>query len=123
MNRARSWWLGLGGAAVLAAIVGAGVVMAQTPSTTPTKTDPIPGTTAAAGKDGTHKPNEDATHEAGEDPTREALEDSGKGFDGKHSGGRGDHKPNEDADHEKGESPDREAGEDADASATPGPTN
>ena len=121
MNRARSWWLGLGGAAVLAAIIGGGVVMAQTPSSTP-KSSPAPETTAGVGIAGQPKSHEDATHEASEDPTREALEDSGKGFGGgKHGGGV--HRPNEDATHEAGESPEREATENAEASATPAPTN
>lgn len=125
MNRARGWWLGLGGAALLAAIIGGSVVMAQTPSSTPATTSPsLPAKTAVIGTDsGQSGPNEDATHEAGEDPTQEALEDSGQGFGGMHGGGRGMHTPNEDATHEAGESPEREATEDAQAAATPAPGN
>jgi hypothetical protein len=110
---------------VLAAIIGGGVVMAQTPSSTPTTSPSIPGKTAVAGTNGGQfKSNEDPTHEAGEDPAREAAEDSGEGFGGMHGGGRGGmHKSNEDATHEAGESPAREATEDARASATPAPGN
>jgi hypothetical protein len=115
----------LGGAAVLALVVGAGVVMAQTPSSTPSTSPSIPGKTVVPGTAGSQpQSNEDATHEAGEDPTREAAEDSGQGFGGKHGGRRdGTRKPNEDTTHEAGESPEREATEDAGASATPAPGN
>jgi hypothetical protein len=119
MNKRSKWWIALGGSAALTAIIGASVVMAQTPSnTSPT---PAPSGTAAAGSPspGTFKSNEDATHEKGETVEREAAEDSGKGFRG------GVHKPNEDPAHEANESKDREAQENAGQapSVSPSPTN
>ena len=117
MSGARKWWFGLGGAAMVAAVVGAGVVMAQTPSSTPSAS-PRAGKTAESGKtrvpgaNGTFSSNEDAAHEAGESAEQEASEDSGQRF---HGGGKhgGFHRPNEDPTHEAGESPEREATENA----------
>lgn len=117
MNSARRWWLALGGSAAIAAVVGAGVVMAQSPTpNTGAAPKAVPGTSNS----GTFKSNEDATHEKGETAEQEAAEDSGKGFRG-----GGMHKPNEDPTHEAGESKDREAQEDAGLapSASPSPTN
>ena len=116
MNSARRWWMAVGGSVVIAAVVGAGVVMAQSPTPNAGSSTAVPGTQQS----GTFKSNEDATHEKGEAPDREAAEDSGKGF---HGGGT--HKPNEDATHEAGEPKDREAQEDAGQApaASPSPTN
>jgi hypothetical protein len=116
MNKLPQSWLAAAGGAVLVAAIGAGAVMAQTPSTTP-RPSSTPETGAA---DGTFKSNEDPTHEAGETAEREAAEDSGQGH--RHGGSRGG-KSNEDPAHEQNESADREAQEDAaQASSTPSAT-
>ncbi len=109
MNKLRSWWLAGAGGVALVAVIGAGVVMAQSPTPSPNAS----GTPSA--NSGTPKSNEDPTHEAKEDPTREAQEDSGQ-FSGRHGdkGGRmHGGGPNEDPTHEAGEDPTREAQEDS----------
>ncbi len=128
MNSIKQWWVGAAGAAALVAVIGAGAVMAQTPSTTtpstPTATQSaptttVPGTTAqgtaTAATPGTFKSHEDPTHEAAETAQQEADEDAGRG---RHGSG----KPNEDAAHEANETAAQEADEDAgqSPSATPG---
>ena len=109
MHKLRQWWIGGAAALGLAAIIGAGAVMAQTPSSTPTATpSTVPGAASpGTAPNGAFKSNEDATHEQGETAQQEADEDAGRGHGG------GVHKPNEDAAHEAGESADREAQEDA----------
>jgi hypothetical protein len=106
MNSAGRWWLALGGSAAIAAVVGAGVVMAQSP--TP-NTGASPTAVPGKSNSGTFKSNEDPTHEKGETAQQEAAEDSGQGFHGGFRSG----KSNEDPTHEKGESAAREAAEDA----------
>ncbi len=105
MHKLRNWWIGAIGAIALVAIIGVGIVTAQTPS----QTSPAGGTPTANGSTNsqTFKSNEDPTHEAGEGAQREADEDAGKAFPG------GAFKPNEDPPHEAGESAAREAAEDA----------
>jgi len=106
MNRIRQWWFAGAAVVALGAIIGAGAVMAQTPSTTPGASPTVvPGTSNGQ----TFKSNEDPTHEKGETAQREAAEDSGQGFHGGFPGG----KSNEDPTHEKGESAAREAQENA----------
>jgi len=106
MNKIRQWWMAAAGVIVLVAIIGAGAVMAQTPSTTPGASPTVvPGTSNGQ----TFKSNEDPTHEKAETAQQEAAEDSGQAF---HAGFRGG-KSNEDPAHEAGESKDREAQEDA----------
>lgn len=120
MHELRKWWLAAAGGAALIAIVGAGAVMAQTPSSTPGKST-TPTAAAGAPKSPNVAPgtatanaphsNEDAMHEAGETPEHEAAEDSGQ-FRG--SGPGGHHgMPNEDAAHEANETAEHEAAEDA----------
>ena len=108
MNKLRNWWLAGAGVVALVAVIGAGVVMAQSP--TPSTQPNASGTPAANG--GTPQSNEDPTHEAKEDPTREANENSGNfrghGDKGGHMRGAG---PNEDPTHEANEDPTREANE------------
>ncbi|MDP9238681.1 MAG: hypothetical protein M3P30_15005 [Chloroflexota bacterium] len=117
MNKMRQWWLAAAGGAVLIAVIGAGAVMAQTPSTTPGAS----GTPATGAPSGAFKSNEDPTHEAGETAEQEAAEDAGKGHG--HGGFRGG-KSNEDPAHEASESSEREAQEDAaQPSASPSTTN
>lgn len=113
MSSPRRWWIALGGGVAIAAVVGAVVVMAQSPTPKASESPAASGTPSA----GMFKSNEDAAHEAGESAEQEAAEDSGKGFRGGKHDGRGGmsgaHKPNEDATHEAGESKEREAQEDA----------
>ena len=85
MNRIRQWWLAAAGAGVLVAVIGAGAVMAQTPTTTPaapataqSSSTPAAGSTATAPQS-----NEDPTHEAGETPQQEQAEDSGQAGHGR----------------------------------------
>lgn len=121
MNKIRQWWIGGAAALGLAVLIGAGAVMAQTPSSTPTTPTAVPGTAnPEATPGGTFKSNEDTTHEQGETAQREADEDAGK-----RGGGGGTHKPNEDPAHEANEPADREAQEGAGPapSATPSGTN
>ena len=111
MNKIRRWWIGGAVALGLAAIIGAGAVMAQTPSSTPPAASPstVPGTVnPSTAPNGTFKSNEGATHEAGETAEQEAAEDSGQFRGGRHGGGS-----NEDPAHEANESAAREAEEDA----------
>ena len=120
MNKIRHWWLATAGVAVLVAIIGAGAVMAQTPSTTPSTTPGASPTVVPGTSNGqTFKSNEDPTHEKAETAQQEAAEDSGQGFHGGFPGG----KSNEDPTHEKGESAAREAQEDAgQAPSSPAPS-
>ena len=126
MNRLRSWWLAGAGVLVLGGIIGAGAVMAQTPSSTPSTQSATLGAPAAAstaapggGTSGAFESNEDPTHEAGESAAQEAAEDSGQRMRG---GPGGAFMQNEDPTHEARESPEREATEDAgQASGSSGP--
>jgi hypothetical protein len=112
MNKVRQWWIAGVGVAALVTVIGAGAVMAQTPSSTPTASatptasSSSGDSTAPSAQSTTTGPasNEDPAHEANETAEQEAAEDSGQGF----HGGR----PNEDPAHEAAESAEREAAED-----------
>ncbi len=105
MTRARTIWIAAA-AGVVAAIVGVGVIMAQTPGSTPTDTPSTPSASDAT-PGGTFKSNEDATHEANEPADRETAENNGTFMHGKGHGGGS----NEDPTHEASEPAARESQE------------
>src|SRR5947208_3664537 len=80
MNKIRQWWIAGVGVAALVTVIGAGAVMAQTPSSTPS-TSATPTASASTGSSttpanppvvsGTPASTEDAAHEANETAEQE----------------------------------------------------